>query len=130
MVDKLSSPASTITSTHQSHQPNKQPTTNHHVFHLSPQRSYQREGPGRFPRNIQLCPRRRPGQGPQECGAQGRYYNPIVLYLNHPNTRQLPDSVHDTGSNSETGKVSHATGKSIVPQVSQTSISPYNCMVY
>jgi hypothetical protein len=50
--------------------------------------------------------------------------------LNQTNTRQLPDSVHDTGSNSETGKVSHATGKSIVPQVSHTSVPPYNCMVY
>jgi hypothetical protein len=42
------------------------------------------------------------------------------------NTIQLPDSVHDTGSNSETGKVSHATGKSIVPQVCQTQISNHS----
>lgn len=28
---------------------------------------------------------------------------------------QLPDSVHDTGSNSKTGKISHATGDSKVP---------------
>jgi hypothetical protein len=30
---------------------------------------------------------------------------------------KLPDSVHDTGSNHQTGKVSHATGDSKVPHV-------------
>ncbi|EMC98016.1 hypothetical protein BAUCODRAFT_47566, partial [Baudoinia panamericana UAMH 10762] len=35
---------------------------------------------------------------------------------------QLPDSVHDTGSNKETGKVSHATGQSIVPQALQEGL--------
>lgn len=32
---------------------------------------------------------------------------------------ELPDSVHDTGSNAQTGKVSHATGPSKVPQAVQ-----------
>lgn len=32
---------------------------------------------------------------------------------------KLPDAVHDTGSNPQTGKVSHATGKSHVPQTLQ-----------
>ena len=32
---------------------------------------------------------------------------------------ELPDSVHDTGSNHQTGKVSHATGPSKVPQAIQ-----------
>lgn len=35
---------------------------------------------------------------------------------------QLPDSVHDTGSNKETGKVSHATGQSMVPQALQEAL--------
>lgn len=34
----------------------------------------------------------------------------------------LPDSVHDTGSNQQTGKVSHATGDSIVPQALQEGL--------
>jgi hypothetical protein len=32
---------------------------------------------------------------------------------------ELPDAVHDTGSNKQTGKVSHATGHSKVPQAIQ-----------
>ncbi|KAI4735075.1 hypothetical protein E4T50_14395 [Aureobasidium sp. EXF-12298] len=32
---------------------------------------------------------------------------------------ELPDSVHDTGSNHQTGKVSHATGPSKVPHAIQ-----------
>jgi hypothetical protein len=32
---------------------------------------------------------------------------------------ELPDAVHNTGSNKETGKVSHATGPSKVPQAIQ-----------
>ena len=35
---------------------------------------------------------------------------------------QLPDSVHDTGSNSQTGKVSHATGDSKVPHAMQEAV--------
>lgn len=35
---------------------------------------------------------------------------------------KVPDAAHNTGSNSETGKVSHATGKSIVPQVLQEGL--------
>ncbi|KAK0306223.1 hypothetical protein LTR82_016438 [Friedmanniomyces endolithicus] len=35
---------------------------------------------------------------------------------------QLPDSLHDTGSNKETGKVSHATGDSKVPKVLQEGL--------
>ncbi|KAJ9607441.1 hypothetical protein H2200_008514 [Cladophialophora chaetospira] len=35
---------------------------------------------------------------------------------------ELPDSVHDTGSNKETGKVSHATGDSKVPQAVQEAL--------
>ena len=35
---------------------------------------------------------------------------------------QLPDSVHDTGSNKETGKVSHATGDSKVPKALQEGL--------
>lgn len=34
----------------------------------------------------------------------------------------LPDSVHDTGSNKDTGKVSHATGDSKVPQALQEAL--------
>jgi hypothetical protein len=32
---------------------------------------------------------------------------------------QVPDALHDTGSNKETGKVSHATGDSKVPKFLQ-----------
>jgi hypothetical protein len=35
---------------------------------------------------------------------------------------KVPDALHDTGSNPETGKVSHATGKSIVPQTLQEGL--------
>ncbi|KAJ4984533.1 hypothetical protein SVAN01_09934 [Stagonosporopsis vannaccii] len=35
---------------------------------------------------------------------------------------QIPDSVHDTNSNKDTGKVSHATGESKVPQVLQEGL--------
>ncbi|RDW58834.1 hypothetical protein BP6252_13310 [Coleophoma cylindrospora] len=35
---------------------------------------------------------------------------------------ELPDAVHDTGSNSKTGKVSHATGDSKVPQALQEAL--------
>lgn len=35
---------------------------------------------------------------------------------------KLPDAVHDTGSNPHTGKVSHATGKSVVPQTLQEGL--------
>ena len=35
---------------------------------------------------------------------------------------QLPDSVHDTGSNQQTGKVSHAVGDSKVPQALQEAL--------
>jgi hypothetical protein len=35
---------------------------------------------------------------------------------------ELPDSVHDTGSNSKTGKVSHATGDSKVPHALQEAL--------
>jgi len=36
--------------------------------------------------------------------------------------KQVPDSLHDTGSNKETGKVSHATGDSIVPKALQEGL--------
>ncbi|KAF4556401.1 Hypothetical protein D9617_1g082780 [Elsinoe fawcettii] len=35
---------------------------------------------------------------------------------------ELPDSVHDTGSNKQTGKVSHAVGDSKVPQALQEAL--------
>lgn len=35
---------------------------------------------------------------------------------------KLPDALHDTNSNKETGKVSHATGSSIVPQTLQEGL--------
>jgi hypothetical protein len=35
---------------------------------------------------------------------------------------ELPDSVHNTGSNEKTGKVSHATGDSKVPQALQEAL--------
>jgi hypothetical protein len=35
---------------------------------------------------------------------------------------ELPDSIHDTGSNAQTGKVSHATGDSKVPQALQEAL--------
>lgn len=35
---------------------------------------------------------------------------------------KIPDSLHDTGANSETGKVSHATGDSKVPQFLQEGL--------
>ena len=35
---------------------------------------------------------------------------------------ELPDSVHDTGSNKETGKESHAVGDSKVPQALQEAL--------
>ncbi|KAK4893401.1 hypothetical protein LTR27_008297 [Elasticomyces elasticus] len=35
---------------------------------------------------------------------------------------KLPDALHDTGSNKETGKVSHATGDSIVPKTLQEGL--------
>jgi len=35
---------------------------------------------------------------------------------------ELPDSVHDTGSNDKTGKISHATGDSKVPQALQEAL--------
>ena len=35
---------------------------------------------------------------------------------------QIPDSLHDTGSNEKTGKVSHATGDSKVPQAMQEAV--------
>ena len=35
---------------------------------------------------------------------------------------ELPDSVHNTGSNKETGKVSHATGDSKVPKALQEAL--------
>jgi cation transport regulator ChaB len=35
---------------------------------------------------------------------------------------QLPDSVHDTGSNKQTGKVSHAVGDSKVPKSVQEAL--------
>ena len=36
--------------------------------------------------------------------------------------KQVPDALHDTGSNEETGKVSHATGPSKVPQAIQEGL--------
>lgn len=36
--------------------------------------------------------------------------------------QKVPDSVHDTGSNQQTGKVSHATGDSKVPQFLQEGL--------
>lgn len=35
---------------------------------------------------------------------------------------KVPDSLHDTNSNKDTGKVSHATGKSIVPEFLQEGL--------
>lgn len=35
---------------------------------------------------------------------------------------KIPDAAHNTGSNSQTGKVSHATGDSKVPQVLQEGL--------
>ncbi|TID13184.1 hypothetical protein E6O75_ATG10257 [Venturia nashicola] len=35
---------------------------------------------------------------------------------------ELPDSVHDTNSNKDTGKVSHAVGDSIVPKALQEAL--------
>lgn len=35
---------------------------------------------------------------------------------------QLPDAVHNTGSNKDTGKVSHAVGDSKVPQALQEAL--------
>ncbi|KAF3046267.1 hypothetical protein E8E11_000430 [Didymella keratinophila] len=35
---------------------------------------------------------------------------------------QVPDSAHDTNSNKDTGKVSHATGDSKVPKVLQEGL--------
>lgn len=35
---------------------------------------------------------------------------------------KLPDALHDTGSNKDTGKVSHATGDSIVPKTLQEGL--------
>ncbi|QIW99595.1 hypothetical protein AMS68_005113 [Peltaster fructicola] len=35
---------------------------------------------------------------------------------------KVPDSLHDTGSNEQTGKVSHATGDSKVPKVLQEGL--------
>lgn len=35
---------------------------------------------------------------------------------------QVPDALHDTGSNKETGKVSHATGDSKVPKTLQEGL--------
>ncbi|KAF2480983.1 hypothetical protein BDY17DRAFT_325709 [Neohortaea acidophila] len=35
---------------------------------------------------------------------------------------KVPDSAHDTGSNKQTGKVSHATGESKVPQALQEGL--------
>ncbi|KAK3674256.1 hypothetical protein LTR78_005725 [Recurvomyces mirabilis] len=35
---------------------------------------------------------------------------------------KVPDALHDTGSNEQTGKVSHATGKSIVPETLQQGL--------
>ena len=35
---------------------------------------------------------------------------------------QVPDSLHDTGSNKETGKESHATGESKVPKAVQEGL--------
>ncbi|GAM89548.1 hypothetical protein ANO11243_075870 [Dothideomycetidae sp. 11243] len=35
---------------------------------------------------------------------------------------EIPDSVHDTGSNKQTGKVSHAVGDSKVPQALQEAL--------
>jgi len=36
--------------------------------------------------------------------------------------KQVPDALHDTGSNKETGKVSHAIGESKVPQAIQEGL--------
>ncbi|MCJ1410040.1 hypothetical protein MMC19_004125 [Ptychographa xylographoides] len=36
--------------------------------------------------------------------------------------KQVPDALHDTGSNQETGKVSHAVGESKVPQAIQEGL--------
>ena len=49
-----------------------------------------------------------------------RYANPFQV----PSSveHQLPDAVHNTGSNKETGKVSHATGDSKVPQALQEGL--------
>jgi hypothetical protein len=41
---------------------------------------------------------------------------------------KVPDSVHDTGANPQTGKVSHATGKSIVPQALQEGLPEKVCV--
>lgn len=35
---------------------------------------------------------------------------------------KVPDAAHDTGSNAKTGKVSHATGDSIVPKTLQEGL--------
>ncbi|MCJ1404723.1 hypothetical protein MMC11_007949 [Xylographa trunciseda] len=36
--------------------------------------------------------------------------------------KQIPDALHDTGSNAETGKVGHATGASELPQAVQEGL--------
>lgn len=48
----------------------------------------------------------------------------LILLLQVPKSVEdkLPDAVHDTGSNSKTGKVSHATGDSIVPKTLQEGL--------
>lgn len=35
---------------------------------------------------------------------------------------KVPDALHNTGSNKDTGKVSHATGSSVVPQFLQEGL--------
>ena len=40
---------------------------------------------------------------------------------------KVPDALHDTNSNKDTGKVSHATGKSIVPEALQQGLPEKVC---
>jgi hypothetical protein len=48
--------------------------------------------------------------------------NPRRIQVPSSVEHQLPDAVHNTGSNKDTGKVSHATGDSIVPKALQEGL--------
>ncbi|THW19246.1 hypothetical protein D6D02_05069 [Aureobasidium pullulans] len=53
-----------------------------------------------------------------ESSVPGKIQEKAPAKLEH----ELPDSVHDTGSNKQTGKVSHAVGDSKVPQALQEAL--------
>jgi hypothetical protein len=46
----------------------------------------------------------------------------MSLQVSSETEKKIPDSLHDTGDNKNTGKVSHATGDSKVPQFLQEGL--------